>query len=179
MSTPKAHQNEQDSPAVYVGTYGKYNSGSIAGAWLYLEAYADKEDFLAACSELHKDEHDPEFMFQDFQCFPRSYYGESSIKDELWDWLALDEDDRELLAVYQEHVRDEADIDEAREAFQGKADTKADWAEQFIEDCGMLQDVPDSLARYFDYEAYARDCEMGGDITFVRHDGELWVFNNH
>jgi len=167
------------TPRVYVGTYAKYNAGSIAGAWLDLEDYADKEAFLEACSELHKDEEDPELMFQDFEGFPRSYYSESSISEDLWDWLDLDEDDRELLAVYQEHVNQEGGIDEARDAFQGKADTKAEWAEQFIEDCGMLQDVPDTLARYFDYEAYARDCELGGDVTFVRHEGDLWVFNNH
>src|SRR5690349_16831915 len=55
------------APRVYVGTYAKYNNGSIAGAWLDLEDYADKDSFLAACAELHKDEDDPEFMFQDFE----------------------------------------------------------------------------------------------------------------
>jgi antirestriction protein len=52
---------------VYVGTYGKYNTGSIKGAWLNLADYADKEAFLTACTELHKDESDPELM----RTFPR------------------------------------------------------------------------------------------------------------
>ena len=30
---------------VYVGTYGKYNNGSLFGAWLDLSDYSDKEDF--------------------------------------------------------------------------------------------------------------------------------------
>ena len=38
---------------VYVGTYGKYNNGSLFGAWLDLSDYADKEEFYEACRELH------------------------------------------------------------------------------------------------------------------------------
>jgi len=49
---------------IYVGTYAKYNAGSIKGAWLDLEDYSDRDAFLEACRELHKDEQDPEFMFQ-------------------------------------------------------------------------------------------------------------------
>jgi len=33
--------------AVYVGTYAKYNQGSIAGAWLNLEDYSDKDTFIS------------------------------------------------------------------------------------------------------------------------------------
>ena len=53
--------------SVYVGTYGKYNNGSLFGAWLDLSDYADKEEFYEACRELHKDEEDAEFMFQDYE----------------------------------------------------------------------------------------------------------------
>ena len=66
-------------PRVYVGTYGKYNSGSIAGKWLDLDAYNNAEEFYNACRKLHSNEHDPEIMFQDFEGFPESYYGECSI----------------------------------------------------------------------------------------------------
>ena len=43
---------------VYVGTYAKYNNGSLSGAWLDLSDYSDKEEFYEACRELHKDEED-------------------------------------------------------------------------------------------------------------------------
>ena len=39
---------------VYVGTYVKYNNGSLSGAWLDLSDYSDKEEFYEACRELHK-----------------------------------------------------------------------------------------------------------------------------
>ena len=41
---------------VYVGTYNKYNNGSLFGKWLDLSDYPDKDEFLEACRELHEDE---------------------------------------------------------------------------------------------------------------------------
>ena len=165
-------------PRLYVGTYAKYNSGSIAGQWLDLEDYKDKDDFLAACADLHKDESDPEFMFQDYEGFPKSYYSESSVSDDLWTWLELHESDRELLTVYTEHVCEDGTIEQARDAFAGKAESEADWAAQWLEDTGGLENVPEHLQNYIDYEAYARDARMGGYVVFVRHEGDLWVFYN-
>jgi antirestriction protein len=74
---------------VYVGTYRKYNEGSIAGEWLELEDYDSRADFYEACRELHSDEADPELMFQDWEEIPEKYITESSIDDDLWDWLKL------------------------------------------------------------------------------------------
>ena len=56
--------------SVYVGTYAKYNNGSLFGAWLNLSDYSDKEEFYEACRELHKDEEDAEYMFQDWENVP-------------------------------------------------------------------------------------------------------------
>jgi antirestriction protein len=168
------------TPRVYVGTYAKYNSGSIKGEWLDLDDYSDKESFLAACAELHKDESDPELMFQDFESVPAGMVSESHISDDLWDWLALDDDDKELLSVYREHVRDDGGIDDARDAFMSKGhNTEADWAAEWLEETGGLEGVPAHLENYIDFESYARDARLGGDVCFVRHDGELWVFSNH
>jgi len=162
------------TPRVYVGTYAKYNNGSIAGEWIDLEGH-DKESFYAACLKLHKDEADPELMFQDFDGFPREYYGESGLDPKIWDWLELDDDEKELLAVYLEHVNQDGTMEEARDAFAGKFDSEEDWAEQFLEDTGSLANVPENLRNYIDFAAYARDAGYDG-MTFARHDGDVWVF---
>lgn len=75
--------------SVYVGTYGKYNSGSIAGKWLKLSKYESKNEFFQACRRLHKDESDPEFMFQDYENIPESMIDESFICDEIWTVLEI------------------------------------------------------------------------------------------
>jgi antirestriction protein len=144
-------------PAVYVGTYSKYNSGSIKGKWLNLEDYASKEDFLKAAAALHKDEPDAELMFQDFEGFPRQYYSESSLSDELWDWLDLDEDDRELLAVYSDELGDDkATIEQARDAFWGKFDSKKDWAMSFLEDSELSAEQAANYLTLTDTDARVR-----------------------
>lgn len=58
------------NPRVYVGTYAKYNNGSIKGGWLSLNDYDTYADFCKACYALHKDERDPELMIQDTECMP-------------------------------------------------------------------------------------------------------------
>ena len=74
------------TPRIYVGTYAKYNDGSIFGKWFDLSDYSSKEDFLADCAELHKDEADPEFMFQDWEDIPDTFISESSIGEDFWEW---------------------------------------------------------------------------------------------
>lgn len=59
-----------DQPAIYCGTYKKYNEGSLFGAWLDLRTFDSYEEFIDVCMQLHADEEDPELMFQDYQCFP-------------------------------------------------------------------------------------------------------------
>lgn len=79
----------KDTPRVYCGTYGKYSRGSIAGGWIDIAKYASGEDVLKACAALHRDEADPEFMFQDYENFPMWFYSESmgaSAFDEVLAW---------------------------------------------------------------------------------------------
>ena len=58
------------NPRVYVGTYGKYNGGSLKGDWLNLRECKDYKQFLSKCRALHRGERDPEYMIQDVDDFP-------------------------------------------------------------------------------------------------------------
>jgi len=165
-------------PSIYVGTYRKYNEGSLFGEWLKLEDYPDRDAFYAACRELHKDEHDPELMFQDWQDMPRGWVGESGHADErLWsEWTDLDDDERDMLELFLENVDQHGTLEQARESFAGTFDTQAEWAENWLEDAGVLSQVPEALRNYIDFDSYARDASFDG-TTFVRHNGQVWVFN--
>ena len=74
---------------VYVGTYEKYNNGSLEGAWIDLAEH-DKESFFEACKELHG-EGEHEFMFQDWECPVESLISECGIDDKLWELMEDDE----------------------------------------------------------------------------------------
>ena len=131
------------TPRLYVGTYAKYNAGSIAGAWLALENYADRDAFLVACRALHADETDPELMFQDVEGLPSPWYNESSAPpNELWSWLKLSEDEREAFALWADYYGDGPTVNEFQDRYAGTADNEADFAETLATECG---NVPDDL----------------------------------
>lgn len=60
-------RNCLDTASIYCGTYAKYNNGSLYGKCLNLVDYSDYDELLEVMRELHKDEHDCEFMYQDFE----------------------------------------------------------------------------------------------------------------
>lgn len=150
------------NPQVYVGTYAKYSNGSIEGAWVSLEGH-DKESFYEACAELHSDEDDPEFMFQDYEDFPSDFYSESSLDDDLWAWLELGEDDRELVEAFTDCFgsvsgKSLSELAEtARDAYFGSYRSDEEFADDYLETSGLLNEVPESLRGYFDTSKFARD----------------------
>lgn len=171
---------KKDGPALYVGTYGKYAAGSIDGAWLYLDNYADPYDFMVACKQLHHDDPDPEFMFQDYMDLPSSLYKECLTMDDLiaiYEFLELENYEREAVQVYRDQIGD-GSIDYILEAYNGVYDSEEDFATQFLEDTGDLASIPEHLQHYFDYDAYTRDlfiCDFtsadvqSGVIIFSRY----------
>ncbi|OSL96372.1 anti-restriction protein [Escherichia coli T426] len=160
------------APAVYVGTWHKYNCGSIAGRWFDLTTFDDERDFFAACRALHQDEADPELMFQDYEGFPGNMASECHIN---WAWVegfrqARDEGCEEAYRLWVDDTG-ETDFDTFRDAWWGEADSEEAFAVEFVSDTGLLADVPETVALYFDYEAYARDLFLDS-FTFI--DGHVF-----
>ena len=161
-------------PAVYVGTYHQYNCGSIFGKWFDLTDFDDEDAFYDACRTLHAGEEDPELMFQDIEGIPSQFASESSVT---WAFIEAfrqaQDDGRAAAFVAWAEYTGECDYDAFDDAYYGEADSEEDFAYGFVEDNGMLNEVPESLRVYFDYEAYARD--LFSDV-YVVHGGN--VFRN-
>jgi hypothetical protein len=99
--------NTETTPSVYVGTYAKYNNGSIEGKWLNLTDYSNIEEFYEACRELHNDEEDPEFMFQDYEGIPKEHIDESWINEKIYEELpalAIPEILEKIEALYDDEL---------------------------------------------------------------------------
>lgn len=164
---------------VYVSTYNKYNNGSLYGEWLDLSDYAGKEDFLEACVKLHSDESDPELMFQDWEDIPSKFIGESHIDETVWDWLALNSAERETVAIYLTEIDHNCSIQAALDSYDGEHESESDWARDFWEQTGMVSQLPAFAQNYIDYEQFARDCRLGGDITFVETGRKMRAFRRN
>ena len=172
-----------DGVCLYCGTYKKYNNGSLYGMWIDLEQFTDAEDFFEVCRQLHDDEDDPEFMFQDFQGFPEELYHESMNADDvqkILDYLQLDEDEREMLDAYCECFGGDATdfeelLDKARERNCGQWDSFKDFANTIADEqisCLSMGKSTEFFERYFDYDAFARDLECD---YYISESG--YIFN--
>lgn len=152
-----------DQPAIYVGTYHKYNSGSIAGAWVDMTEISDREDFENLCRELHSDEDDPEFMFQDWQNIAESLISESGLSDEYWGMHealgTLSADEHE---AYQTFVKYTGNVSEEdfRDAYQGKFASDEDFVEDLADQLGLIPENQPWPLGYIDWKRAARDLMM-------------------
>jgi antirestriction protein len=162
-----------DQMAVYVGTYGKYNEGSLFGAWIDLTLIKDEEDFNELCSAIHYLEEDPEFMFQDWQSIPSKYISEDGLTASFWDYLEAynGTSNTEALEKFVSYGYNPEDFSSY---YMGEYDNEQEYAEQLLAETGDLDQIPHHLRYYFDYESFARDLFIN-DYLFI--DGS--VFQQH
>lgn len=157
------HKSDCDGqPSVYVGTYGKYNDGSLCGLWIDLSTFNGYDDFIDFCKAIHADEEDPELMAQDFEGFPRQWYDEGFMSEDDFDNIIeyselCDKYSREAVDDYME-FHDE--LDDFEEAYCGEWDSEEDFARHIVEECYDLEKSMGELANYFDYEAFGRELFM-------------------
>ena len=120
------------TPRVYVGTYKKYNEGSLRGGWLTLTDYPSYDTFMEACFKLHKDERDPELMIQDCEDMPDGLSVMESISREEYD---------DIIAACKE-PEEESEEQEAEELPKFRI---IDYSEKAIAVVGDTKDIKDQL----------------------------------
>ena len=171
-------KHQSDSPALYCGTYGKYNSGNFSGIWVDVSTFDDYEDFENFCLAIHADEENPEIMCQDGENIPDSLCCESMGEKEfnqIAEYCELcDEYSVEAVDDFLEWDSTE-DLDNMHDAYVGVYDSREDFAREIVSDCYDIENIMGNLACYFDYEAFARDLFMG-DYYFGSHGTVLRTF---
>lgn len=144
---------------VYVTTDKKFNEGSAAGGWLKLSDYSNIDEFDEACEELHDDEEEPKFIFEDHEHIPKDLINESWISASLFEAIEAIEDMdhtlREPFLIWcnngHKHLATE-DIYDLISGFTmeyiGKYTHKEDFARELIDE---RTDLTDFAKEYFDY----------------------------
>lgn len=157
-------QNCLDSCSVYVGTYAKYNNDSLFGEWLNLSDYSDYDELLGAMKELHQDEHDPEFMLQDYEnCsfFEKlGLIGESYLSNEIFEIVEQINDSGYGLEIFEAYLDCVGKMDFQSiyngviNYYIGEYSDDEIFAQYILE-----ENIPDSLQNYIyiDWEATARN----------------------
>lgn len=179
----------ENAPRIYVGTYGMYNSGSLFGEWFDLTDYTDAKEFYQDCYEYHRNEFDPELMFQDWKNIPEFLISECGLDDKAFEYFQaldeMDDDTAEAFKIYCELISSwpgtgkalDAQVESFQESYRGyfggsMKDAKIEYSYQYVDDTLMLADAPSVLEQYFDYEAFARDLFLEG---YTEVDGYVFA----
>ena len=125
-------EKQNYTPRVYVGTYKKYNEGSLKGGWVTLTDYPSYDAFMEACFKLHKDERDPELMIQDCEDMPDGLSVMESISRQEYD---------DIIAACKE-LEEESEEQEAEELPKFRI---IDYSEKAIAVVGDTKDIKDQL----------------------------------
>lgn len=128
-------------PSVYVGTYGKYNDGSLCGLWIDLSSFNSYNDFINFCKAIHADEEDPELMAQDYECFPRQWYNEGFMSEEDFDHIKeyTEMCDKHSVEAVDDYMELHDDLDNFEEAYCGEWDSEEDFARHIVDECYDLE----------------------------------------
>lgn len=162
---------------IYVASLSDYTAGILYGVWIDLTTCNGEDDVRAAIhamlddSPTAKKEGVPaeEWAIHAFEGFAGLHVPESESIGALWEAHEIMEslDDPEAFADWLTYERS-ADISEVtqenlsafQEAYRGWYRSKEEFAEELVEEMGLLSNVDELLSRYFDYEAFARDLFM-------------------
>ena len=143
--------------------------------------FNDYEEYLAKAKN-HKNDYgdiidEVEIQFIDgdnYQLFNALGINQANLEQWFNRFEQLDGEDlikTVYLAEYcGENISDILDKLDDVSLFEG---TATEYAEEYINDCGLLSDLPEQLHYYFDVEAFGRDMVLGGDIT------EVEIMNTH
>ena len=158
---------------LFVNTWGNYNTnGADGGKWITLPLEAEElQEVLDNIAGLMGDT-DPEWFINDYEWTIEMELGDVHEMDSITEWNErcqaadnLDEWEAEEIAAAIEaygYTFAEALERQARGCFvfyPGR--DLEEVAEEIANDC-YLYDAPEFLARYFDYEMFARDLSFDG-----------------
>lgn len=158
---------------VAITNLAAYNDGELIYKWLELPA--TPEEIKTAYNAVKRSELDEEFFISDYESDIDGleigeYESIEKLNEIAKQFEELDEHDRLLFEAYVNYT----DFEEALEKLNNNelegyvyygCDDMEDVAEQVVEAMGILDQIPENLQYYFDFEAYGRDLAI--ENTFV------------
>ena len=180
---------------IYVASLLDYNCGDLYGEWFDTEDYDTATDLeqdvesmlrkspnqalgfgLAEEFAIHDDEGFGGFRIYDYMPLSFVFHLAELIEEHGVEFAVF------LEHVWTDHTDTVDDLDSAESAFRdawiGHMSVR-EYAEEFADE--MMEDskIPESFRQFFDYDKYANDMELGGDVSEFVIDGEYYLFRNN
>ena len=157
---------------IFLTNLGKYNEGELIGEWVELPV--SQEELQEVFKRIGINEEYEEYFITDYEC---DFYevGAERIEE-------LDEEESKVVkALMSElgYTLDEAieKVNNGDYRIYSDCDNMTDIAYQVVEECGYLNNVPDNVARYFDYESFGRDLGIEGTYIFTDDNEAIEIIN--
>ena len=165
---------------IFLTNLGKYNEGELVGEWVELPV--SHEELQKVFERIGINEEYEEYFITDYEC-DLYEVGEYENIDKLNDIAErIKELDEEKSKVVRALIQ-KLDYNEAIEKVNNgdyriyyDCDDMADVAHQVAEECGYLDNVPDDVARYFDYESFGRDLGIEGSYIFTDDNEAIEIY---
>lgn len=166
---------------IFITNLGKYNEGELVGEWVKLPVSEEELETVFECIEINEEYE--EYFITDYETdITGLKVGEyDSIEDlnELAETLEdLDEYEREIVEAM---ISEDYDLEKALEkkddcVIYHDCNDMSDVAEQYAEETGLLDNIPENLRYYFDFETYGRDMKIEGTFVFTNNGNCIQIF---
>jgi len=167
------------SPRIYVACLAAYNNGFLHGVWIDADQDAAQiRDEIAAMLGCSPVEDAEEYAIHDYEGFEGVSISEYAGIDCVVRMAAFIAEHGALGASLLEQFGGDMDQAEStlQDCYRGQFASLADYMEELT--TGSVT-IPEALRYYVDWDAMARDVEMGGDLfTIETADGVVHVFSN-
>lgn len=184
------------NPRVFVTCLAAYNNGTLHGEWV--DVTSEPDDLREAIQRVLRTSPEPgaeEWFYTDWQGLPESIAGEYADPADLSAWAREVEeaetsglDAKAFWAYVDDQHRPEIEgiAERAHEDYVGLYESRADFAQELIEQC---EGVPESrpvefrgtvidVLNHIAWDDVARDLFLGGDYWSHRNSDGVHVFRN-
>ena len=160
--------------SVWIGNLGDYNAGLLNGQWFDLDDY-DLDELEEVVNELTNnglndyyiadtmsDYNIPVGEYDSLESLYAKYMTVQDIIEQYGDNAA------DIIAAYTNTINDDLEHIYSYEFYiYSNCYTMADVAFEYLDQTGGLEEIPEHLRNYFDYEAYGRDMEIEGTFYYA------------
>lgn len=158
---------------IYLTNLGKYNEGELVGEWVQLPI--SNEELQKVFERIGINKEYEEYFITDYECdfYEIGEYESINTLNEIAEKIDnLDEEQEQVVKVLMSECG--YDLDDAIEKAESgdyriytDCNDMTDVAYAVVEECDYLRNVPETVARYFDYEAFGRDLGIEGSFHFL------------
>lgn len=161
--------------SVWVGNLGKYNEGELVGEWFSFpcEDFDEEWEGLMERIGIDYDRYEEVFCADWERDIPGLKFSEYPDYEELnsiaCEWEGLFDWQRDAVGIRMEFLGEDFDTalrysDQVR-IYRG-CHNMTQVAEEWVEETGLLDRIPNDLQCYFDYESYGRDMDIDGNFFY-------------